>query len=552
MSLPAVSSALRSVPVRARLIADFVLATVFFSILFFGLTLVAQGPPRAHFKNTALYPTGGITAESVAVGDLNGDGNPDIVAVDQAAGVGPGDGEVSVRLGNGDGTFQAPVLYYSGGRFAVSVAIADLNHDGKLDVVVANQCPGGGCVTDRGPAEVSVLFGKGDGNLFTAVPYSSGGYSFAVSPFVTIGDVNGDGKPDLIVSNGCKTENNCVYPAGPGGVTVRLNAGHGKFPSSVSYSSGGYDANSVVVADLNGDNKPDLVVSNRCDSLPCGGSNPGVVGILINKGNGTFNPPVTLNSGGYYSVSVAVGDVNGDGHPDIIAINKCQNSSDDCGGSVLDVFLGDGKGWFGPPIPVSVPDNAVSARVADMNGDGKLDLVVSSGCDSCSNLVSVLPGNGDGTFQAPVKSFAGGYNNVSPPALGDFNRDGRLDVAVANDCTESGAHGFCENHNGIVGVLVNNFLAVTTTTLTVSPNPAQVGAQVTLTATVTSTTSIPPDMSVVVFSTWEGEIGTATTLNGVATLTVSFPKAEKRAVKARYIGDVFHRPSSATVSEVVQ
>jgi hypothetical protein len=144
-------------------------------------------------------------------------------------------------LGNGDGTFQTAVTYSSGGFFADSVAVADVNGDGKPDILVANTggvpiCSGGG---------VGVLLGNGDGTFKTAVTYCSGGGPVSLA----VADVNGDDKPDLVVASSL--------------VSVLLGNGDGTFQTAVSYESGGYPPDSVAVADVNGDGKPDLVVATE-------------------------------------------------------------------------------------------------------------------------------------------------------------------------------------------------------------------------------------------------------------------------------------------------
>ena len=139
-----------------------------------------------------IYASGGNLAPSVAVADVNGDAKPDLLVANQCAGssCGGSTGIVGVLLGNGDGTFQAAVSYESGGQNAYSVAVNDVDGDGKPDLVVANYCTRGGC----GDGTVAVLLGSGDGTFRPPVSYDSGGaHAFSVA----VKDVNGDGKPDL-------------------------------------------------------------------------------------------------------------------------------------------------------------------------------------------------------------------------------------------------------------------------------------------------------------------------------------------------------------------
>ncbi len=512
-----------------------------------------QGPP-VRFKDTAIYNSGGLYADSVAIADLNGDGNPDLVVTSACpCGGGSGaDGVIGVLLGNGDGTFQPPVSYDPGGEEPFSVAIADVNGDGKPDIVVATLCQTSYFCGYPAAGGVSVLLGNGDGTFQPAVVYSSGGYTRGdTSARIVIGDVNGDGKPDLIVSSECQSGDNCNFPTGPGGVTVLLGNGDGTFQPAVSYSSGGWDATSVAVADVNGDGKLDLVVSNFClsgNDCPAYGSDPGGVSVLLGNGDGTFQPPLSFSSGGYFAYWVAVADVNGDGHPDLVAVNGCGNNS--CPANVA-VFLGNGDGTFQSPVNYDGPSGATSVATGDVNGDGNLDLVVSSACfDFCRDSVGVMPGNGDGTFQPPVNFYSGGYSRTSRAAIGDVNHDGKPDLVVGNDCSADEKFGFCPT-NGTVGVLLNNFTADTATTLTSSPNPSLVNQSVTFTATVTSSTSVPPNGSTVIFYDHQTVLGKGTTTNGVASFTTSVSKAGTKVYKAVYPGDLFHHPSSGKTTQVV-
>lgn len=193
--------------------------------------------------------------------------------------------------------------------------MADLNGDGIPDIVVVN------CYCGRvtGVGTLGVLLGNGDGTFRNAVVYNSGGYQ---SQSVAIGDVNGDGHPDLVVANTCQSEQSCVS-GGTGTVTVLLANGDGTFQPEVTFGSGGFSAYSVAIADSNGDRHPDLVVSNHCAESSC---TNGSIGVLLGNGDGTFNPAVTYASGGYAAYSLAVGDLNGDGHTDVVVANECNVS----------------------------------------------------------------------------------------------------------------------------------------------------------------------------------------------------------------------------------
>ena len=226
--------------------------------------------------------------------------------------------------------FLPIVTYGSGGTYAYSVAVADVNGDGKADLLVASCGPGdtcGGGIT----GVVGVLLGNGDGTFKSAVTYDAAGSQTAS---VIVADVNGDGNADLLVANGnCINSGSC----GRGAIGVLLGNGNGTFQSAVLYDSGGDGAHSVAVADVNGDGKPDLAVANFCASPigNCGVGAAGIVGVLLGNGDGTFQPAVTYNSGGYWiSDFIAVADVNGDGQPDLLVVNLEGEGVDPFEGSV--------------------------------------------------------------------------------------------------------------------------------------------------------------------------------------------------------------------------
>src|SRR6266699_2837578 len=226
---------------------------------------------------------------------------------------------------------------------------------------------------------------------------------------MAVGDFNGDGKLDLAVVN-----------FGDWNIYVLLGNGDGTFQAarSVYFASGGGFPWYVVTADFNGDGKLDLAVSNYGDNS---------FSVLLGNGDGTFQPPRTLPIGTHPAL-VAVGDFNGDGKPDL-AISSV-------GDNTVSVLLGNGDGTFLAPQVTPVGLNPWYFAVGDFNGDGKLDLAVADyGCpldctSSPSNTVTVLLGNGNGTF-LPGPSLTVG-NGPAGVAVGDFNGDGKPDLAVAN------------------------------------------------------------------------------------------------------------------------
>jgi hypothetical protein len=504
-----------------------------------------------NFANAVAYGSGVSYAWSVVVADVNGDGKPDIVVTSANTAT------VGVLLGNGDGTFQTAVTYgsggYSSGFLVSSVAVADVNGDGKPDLLVANGCLDSNC--DSGG--LGVLLGNGDGTFQTAVPYASGGSG---ADSVAVADVNRDGKPDLLVANECGSgDSSCEFTNGTMGVL--LGNGDGTFQTAVPYASGGSGADSVAVADVNGDGKPDLLVANcSADNDPqCDGN--GNVGVLLGNGDGTFQTVAIYGSGGVAAQSVAVVDVNGDGKPDLLVANYCAEDGGGCfGAGTVGVLLGNGDGTFQTVVPYrSGGYLAKSVAVGDVNGDGKPDLLVANECASgteqggCTNYtgtVGVLLGNGDGTFQTVVTYASGGYRGQSV-AVADVNGDGKPDLMLANRCADSSC-----TTNGTVGVLINTSFTPTKTTLISSQNPSNFGQAVTFTATLTGQQGFDKGAPTGTVSFYDGttNIGNSNlNSSGVATLTTSTLSVGTHSVTATYNGDTNFLPSTSPVlCQVVQ
>jgi hypothetical protein len=347
--------------------------------------------PTTSVSYTKTNYAAGTAAVSVTAGDFNHDGKLDLAVANFNS------NNISVLLGNGDGTFQTAVNYPVGTN-PVSVTVGDFNGDGKLDLAVAN----------NNSNNVSVLLGNGDGTFQTAVNYPVG-----IKPFsVTASDFNGDGKVDLAVANGNSYN-----------VSVLLGNGDGIFQPAVNYAAGDGPL-SVAVGDFNADGKLDLAVANN------NGSN---LSVLLGNGDGTFQPPVNYGVSGLNPRSVVVADFNGDGKLDLAVANY--------GNNTISVLLGNGDGTFQAAVSYDVSANLgpQSVTVGDFNGDGKLDLAVALTRDSNPSgngtgyKLNVLLGNADGTFQRETEYAAG----CSPGSVtvGDFNGDGRIDLAAANYCS---------------------------------------------------------------------------------------------------------------------
>jgi hypothetical protein len=337
----------------------------------------------------------GAAVFSVAVGDLNGDARPDVMTANNAAHT------VSVLVGNGNGTFQ-PAQSFAAGNGPTFVAIGDVDRDGRSDAAVASYNAGTATAM-----HVAVLLGNGDGTLQAARTYSAGYGSFAVA----IGDFNADTAPDLAAANSFSTT-----------VSILLNNGDGTFPNAPVYPIG-RNPESVVVGDFNRDGVSDLAVANA-------GSH--TVSVLRGNGNGTFRPALTFATG-RGPTSMALGDFNRDGIEDLVTTNY--GSADyywPILWSTVSVLIGNGDGTFQAAQNYEAGPGPNAVAVGEFNGDGFQDLAVAvyGAYPLRSNTVSVLLGNGNGTFGAPQAFQVG--NGAACVTVGDFNRDGRADLAACN------------------------------------------------------------------------------------------------------------------------
>jgi hypothetical protein len=361
------------------------------SLLVLGTSVSAAAPTGSApaFEPARNYTTG-RNPLSVAIGDLNGDRKPDLATANYGTEEHAGE-TVSVLLNTGDGRFR-PRLDYATGSRPWSVAIGDLNGDGKLDLATANTYPSD---------SVSVLLNKGDGSFQAKVDYATG----RGSPYsVAIGDLNGDGKPDLATAN--------TYA---GTVSVLLNRGDGSFQAKVDYAIGAQPA-AVAIGDLNGDGKPDLATANYPAKF---------VSVLLNSGDGSF-PAKRDYRTSLRPTSVTIGDLNGDGTPDLVTATGSPDADPRRWINAVTVLLNSGDSSFRATRVYRTGLGPRSVAIDDLNGDGKPDLATAN----YGRTISVLVNRGDGSFRAK-RDFRTGGGPFSV-AIGDLNGDGKADLATAN------------------------------------------------------------------------------------------------------------------------
>jgi hypothetical protein len=322
----------------------------------------------------------------VAIADLRQTGTLDLITTNR------GTDNVSVLLGDGHGGFGTATNYgLNGGGYPVSVAVADVNEDGHLDLVVA----------DASPTGVSVLLGDGKGGFGTATTYSLNGGEFPRS--VGVARLRQSGL-DQVTANGVSND-----------ISVLLSDGNGGYGTATNYSlNGATYPRSVAIADLKGNGTLDVVTANGDSS----------VSVLLGNGDGTLGTATTysLNAAASPS-SVAIADVNGDGIPDLVTANTGTND--------VSVLLGDGKGGFGSATDYSLNGSAgpLAVALADVNRDGILDIVTAN---SLTDDVSVLLGDGKGGFGTATSYGLNGASTPNGLAIADLNGDGMPDVVTAN------------------------------------------------------------------------------------------------------------------------
>lgn len=365
-----------------------------------GAVAIMLGDGKGSFEVQGLIPVASAPT-LLAGGDVNGDGKVDLITCNNNY----SNAVITALVSKGDGTFtqvqsQAPAN-------AGALAVGDFNGDGNLDALI---------MANNGDS-LSLSFGNGDGTFQSPVSIPNAPYSFN-SQAVLVGDVNHDRKLDIVLP----------------GLWVMLGNGDGTFQNPVVSPA---NASPTVVFDINGDGQPDVV----CISASSYNGSPGMIVMLSGNGDGTFMDTrnVALASSSYSPGAGVAADFNGDGKLDLAVSESGYPNGQ------VSVELGKGNGRFGQPIvsPLSSTAGTSFMLAADFNGDHKLDLLV---LDSGSGF-QVLLGNGDGTFGTPVDT------PLTYPiywlAAGDFNRDGKADLAITvNNSSSSYLNIYLSNGDG--------------------------------------------------------------------------------------------------------
>lgn len=384
------------------------LVTAFILIL-----AAAQIASRAEFEKRVRYAVGSEPRDVLAV-DLNHDRVPDLVTADYD------DDRVTVLIGDGDGGFNHASSHATGDG-PVSLVAADFDLDGNMDVATANE------IDDS----ISILHGDGTGLLASPVAYAAG----AAPRAIAAGLVNGDNRPDLVVVNSLDNT-----------VALYVAATGDGFASPVIHDVGNAPV-AVALADVDQNGTLDVTVANRGD---------GTVAVLMGNGHGVLDP-ATSYTAGRGTLALLASDVSGDGMADIIVANR---DDDD-----VAVLVNVGAGLFGTPSSYPVGKSPLDLAMADFGGDCVMDLAVVS---YPPGKVTILHGDGAGGFSAGTETFFVDTRS-NALAVGDFNRDLRMDLTVARTkaddislalTTQAGSVGGFEIRSGPNPATVRSSIAV--------------------------------------------------------------------------------------------
>ena len=527
-----------------------------------GIVTVYVGNGDGTFAQGNSYATiGGVTFLSAS--DLDGDGNLDIYVGEANSGdYGPdllSGGASQALMGNGDGTFAGAQAYPNGtnggstrssvqpfaiasfhgtgyqdvlmqtdtgiemltnngkGSFTLSqvlpgstpaaMATADIDGDGKNDAVFGEG--------SSGSFDIAVALGNGDGTfetkITTAVP--------ALPNRLVVGDFNGDGKPDIVMTSGSS-----VY--------LLLNQGHGTLGGPTLLNTEANPVTAIVAADLRNNGKLDLVLTEATVFSPTA---PGAVGVLLGNGNGTFLTEVHTGLN-YMPLAVAVSDMNKDGKLDLIVASSDQGEAN----TNLYVLPGNGDGTFGTAISTALTYPYVTGlTVADFDSDGNQDVLITTCCGATST--SIASGSGNGAFSGVGSLSLAASSNAA--AAADVNGDGKPDLLINSNSAGS----------DLIVLLSQASTATTTatiTSLTASATSVTSGSSVTFTATVAPASGSGAPTGTITFVDGTTTLGTGTVTSGVATFTTSTLANGSHSITAVYSGDTNFATSTSTALSI--
>ncbi|HSR06040.1 MAG TPA: FG-GAP-like repeat-containing protein [Bryobacteraceae bacterium] len=383
------------------------------------VSVYGQLPPKPSYGFVAAAQPSSLFSRYTALSDIDGDGKSDIVTADGAG--------IVVTLGNGDGTYR-PSIHTPLSDMVSAFAIADIDGDGCQDLIVY----GGAAFSTQ---SLTVLLGLGDGSFRLAGKMTLSGAAFnpnvaGANPIV-LADFDRNGLLDIATFNGHVSLNGVLTDT----VSVRLNQGNGTFGSPVTFSTGpwsGAPSSIIAAGDFNRDGNPDVAEASAY----------GGMSVILGTGTGSFGSPLTFSANldpGTQITNLAVADLNGDGSDDLVTAQSWNFVPAEAS---VAVYLSRADGTFAPRVAYrpSVIDiyettsvNAGAVLLADLTGDGKLDLVTSNYRPTGFGEIAVYPGNGDGTFQpaSVYQTSAQAYLL----AAADLNSDGRIDLVVSSPST---------------------------------------------------------------------------------------------------------------------
>lgn len=336
----------------------------------------------------------GENANFLDIGDINGDGYLDVVNTNTA------DNTMSVLLNNKDGTFNTQNIYaqaiYPVGQAPLGIALGDIDNDGDLDIVEAN----------NDDNNFWLFLNDGNGN-FSVSPNSP--YYVGDAPRdLALGDFNQDGYLDVVVSNSADDN-----------VSVFFNDGNGSFQYQTTYDVGDFP-DGLALGDVNDDGYLDIAIANVFSNN---------ASVLINNDDGSFAMQV-IYAAVEAPYSIALGDLDNDGDLDMAINNSAENTENEY--NSVSILLNNGQGIFGGLITYGIGKYSYSLALGDIDNDGDLD-ITRSNCrfNSCNPYVSVILNNGDATFTNQIDYVPGNFPDYI--VLGDVNNDGYLDIAGVND-----------------------------------------------------------------------------------------------------------------------